>query len=807
MTRVSLKSSSAPDPAPVALDAATLSRRLDRERLARKDAEAIAERTTRDLYERQAELLLVEAVTVASNQAVTVEEAMLVAVQRICEHTGWPLGHVYVREGDRLTPTTIWHPADRSRFEAFVSATMSASFDRGIGLPGRVLASGAPAWIVDAVVDPNFPRASAALAVGLRSALAFPVLVRTEVVGVLEFFTRDAVDPNERLLKLLAHAGTQLGRVVERRESEERLRRLARQNELLLTCAAEGIYGTDADGITTFVNPAAAAMLGWQPEELLGQPVEVMVRPPDSDGADDGIDAAMRRLSIYGADDHTFWRKDGTSFPVSYVSTPIVEDGRLTGAVITFSDTSERKRFESQLQYLADHDPLTGLWNRRRFEEELERHVAVAARYDPGGALMVLDLDSFKHINDTIGHHAGDDLVRAVATVLREQLGDTDILARLGGDEFAVILPRADRGQAARMAACLVEAMRGRAFAAGGHPIRVTTSVGVMMLGDREATASETLIAADTAMYAAKDKGRDGFMFYVSDPNQGQPRSALTWSERIRGALAEDRFELYCQPILDLATGTVSQHELLLRLIGEDGELILPGAFLPAAERFGLIQDIDRWVTQQAIRMIAALEQANHSADILLEINISGKSVGDHELPELIAHEIQNMSIDPSRLVFEITETAVIANMDDARAFAQRLTRLGCRFALDDFGAGFGSFSYLKYLPLDYLKIDGDFIRTLPRSAIDQRMVNAMVGVARSLGMKTIAEFVRDQETVRLLRDYRVDFAQGYHIGRPRPASTLINGDRVSERARSLASETATTSIEHKPPWPLRPLA
>jgi EAL domain-containing protein (putative c-di-GMP-specific phosphodiesterase class I) len=248
----------------------------------------------------------------------------------------------------------------------------------------------------------------------------------------------------------------------------------------------------------------------------------------------------------------------------------------------------------------------------------------------------------------------------------------------------------------------------------------------------------------------------------------------MPWTERIRHALSTDGFVLYCQPILDLARSKVSQYELLLRMGGEeDGDVVLPGAFLPPAERFGLIRDIDRWVVHEAIRLLARLDREGSWLELLLEINLSGRSVGDPELPALIERDLSETSVDPSRLIFEITETAAIANMEEASKFARRLTQLGCRFALDDFGAGFGSFYYLKYLPLDYLKIDGDFIEKLARSPIDQRMVKAMVEVAHGLEMKTIAEYVSDDESVQLLRDFGVDYAQGFHIGKPAPISTL----------------------------------
>ena len=454
--------------------------------------------------------------------------------------------------------------------------------------------------------------------------------------------------------------------------------------------------------------------------------------------------------------------------------TPIRDGDEVTGAVITFNDITERKRFESQLRYLADHDPLTGLFNRRHFEAELGRQVTYANRRAPAGAALLLDLDNFKYVNDTLGHHAGDDLIRSIAGVLRGRLRETDVVARLGGDEFAVLLTDADAAKAEGVAADLAEAVRRNVITVGDRPVRVTASIGVAPLRRRELTATEVLIEADIAMYQAKEAGRDRCAVYAPEAARRVGVAAgLTWVERIRRALDEDLFVLYAQPILNLASGRMSHVELLLRMRGEDGEVVLPGAFLPPAERFGLIQEIDRWVVRQAIQLIADRRDHGQELETLVAINLSGRSVGDPGLPELIEHELATHGVAAASLVFEVTETAAIANMEEARRFADRLAKVGCSLALDDFGAGFGSFYYLKYLPLDYLKIDGDFVANLPRSPVDQRMVKAMVDVARGLGMKTIAEFVGDEPTLEMLQELGVDYAQGFHIGRPAPIEHL----------------------------------
>jgi len=456
-------------------------------------------------------------------------------------------------------------------------------------------------------------------------------------------------------------------------------------------------------------------------------------------------------------------------------------DGEIHGRVWSFRDVTERERIQSRLRHLADHDPLTGLLNRRRFEEELSDRVAHVARYDTGGAVLLLDLDNFKYVNDSLGHRTGDAVIRSIADLLRSQVRDTDVLARLGGDEFAVVLPHADLEQAGSVASKLLEAVRRQRAVFRGKRLRLTTSIGVAAISEaRVQTADELMVEADVAVYEAKEAGRDRVSVYAPAGDAEADRSGSpAWADRIRRAIDEERFTLFAQPILSLRTNEISQYELLVRMEGADGELLPPHAFLPSAERSGMVQEIDMWVTREAIRLI---EQERHAGrDLHLEVNLSGRTLGDSSLPRAIKEELRNVMIDPASLIFEVTETTAVLNMDEAREFATQLTSMGCRFALDDFGAGFGSFYYLKYLPLEFLKIDGDFITDLASNVTDQAMVRAIVDLSVQLGKATIAEFVPDDETVELLRNYGVDFAQGYHVGRPRPVEELWAGTGTGE--------------------------
>ena len=547
--------------------------------------------------------------------------------------------------------------------------------------------------------------------------------------------------------------------------------------EVILEAAAEGILGLNREGTVTFANSAVTGLLSASRQELRGHSVHDIVhgyRPdgPSHDARDCPVLLSLRRGTVEHMEDDLFWRHDGTSFPVQYTSSPIVDHGELMGAVLTFNDVTERKRFEAQLKFLADHDPLTGVYNRRRFEQELARNLIYDARYGSGGAVLALDLDNFKFVNDTYGHKAGDEVITRVARTVDGRLRETDTLGRLGGDEFAIILPEAGVGEAEAVARSIIEAIRTQAVTTAGEPIRVTASVGITTFGDRQIDGESLLVEADLAMYDAKAAGRDTFTVYTPQATQqAQSETRLAWVGRVRSALEQGRFTLYSQPVISVATGKTVHHELLLRLV-DDGQIILPASFLASAERFGLMPAVDRWVVQQAVRLLADTDSA-----LRLEVNVSSKSIADEALMQTLEAELGATNVDPSRLIVEVVEQTAVANLEETRRFAQDVKSLGCRFALDDFGAGFGSFYYLRYLPFDYLKIDGDFIQSLPVNRTDQLVVQAVADIARGLGKRTIAEFVGDDDTLALLQDCGVDLAQGYHLGRPGPAEQIaVNG-------------------------------
>jgi diguanylate cyclase (GGDEF)-like protein len=431
------------------------------------------------------------------------------------------------------------------------------------------------------------------------------------------------------------------------------------------------------------------------------------------------------------------------------------------------------EKTEAELRYIADHDSLTGLLDRRRFRSELDQYVSFSARYGGQGAVMIIDIDGLKTVNDSLGHHAGDTLIRQIAGILRERVRTTDIVARLSGDEFAVLMPQTDTAGALQLGEDL-RAQVAENAAPAPEAANVTISVGITMFGpERGVGAEAVLVAADQAMYRAKEEGRNQIaLFEDPDEPRRHPRRSQTTTTRIRDALTHDRLSLHTQPIRSLASGGIERYELLLRMTGDNGELLPAASFIEIAERAGMIQELDRWVVTRALKLLAARERVGKP--VSLHINLSGASITDLSVLEFIERRLDEGGTDPSRCTFEITETAKVHDYEVAAGFADRLTEFGCQVAIDDYGAGFGPFHYLKQIPFDVIKIDGSFIREMPQSDADQLTVQAIVGIAHGLGKTTIAEYVQDDVTAQMLREYGVDMAQGYHLGRPVDADEAL---------------------------------
>jgi diguanylate cyclase (GGDEF)-like protein/PAS domain S-box-containing protein len=685
-------------------------------------------------------------------------------------------------EGDRLVVA--------GRYGLAQHVMLKHALKVGESLTGLVAREGHTIAVADLREDQRLhaDHKQVAFSHGIVAYLGTPLRYRDRLIGVLNVYGKEQHTFDEEEIGLLRafadHAAIaiakarlygeakrhaeELGQEVdERKQAEEALRESEEHFRNLIEGSIQGIL-IDRDRKPVFANQSFADMLGYEsPEEILAlESTDPCIAPYER--------ARLRRYTaarLKGEEapiqyEYDAVRKDGSIITVQNVARAINWQGA-PAIQSTIIDITERKRYEEQLAYLANYDPLTDLFNRRRFEEELEEKLAHARRYARKGALLWLDLDQFKEINDSFGHRAGNELLADLAGMLREGLRETDVLARLGGDEFGILLPETDAKQTQVLAARVLEQIRQHAVVIKGERLRVTTSIGVAPFSEKTRAAEDLLAQADIAMFQAKDEGRNRVSVYKQDTDfQALLETRVTWVRRIHEGLDQDRFLLYAQPILDLSgDGQASLYELLLRLRAENGDIIAPGAFLDVAERFGLAQAIDRWVTRHTFKLLR--EQCRAHPDLRFEVNLSGKSLGDSELLAIIERELASGDIDPGALVWEVTETSAIADFDRANEFIRTLKGLGCQFALDDFGIGFSSFHHLKHLPVDYLKIDGSFIRNLPHDAVDQHLVQAMVQVAKGLGKQTIAEFVENEETLKLLREYDVDYAQGYHIGRP----------------------------------------
>lgn len=429
-------------------------------------------------------------------------------------------------------------------------------------------------------------------------------------------------------------------------------------------------------------------------------------------------------------------------------------------------DIEYEKSREEKIIYLAEHDALTGLMNRRSFQESLNSHMAYGNRYKHSSALLFIDLDQFKYINDTYGHSAGDGYLLQIADRLKNSIRETDVVGRLGGDEFGVILPFSDEQEAIKVADNLLRALADKSWRYNDKSVHISASIGITLFPKNNKSSGDLLAEADTAMYAAKSLGRNrSHMYDEKDGGMAKMHSKVHVENMIHDALSSDKFELHLQPIVDLISGDACHYEVLVRIRGASGDLIMPEEFIDTAEHFGLIQDIDRWVCAEIINLIR--DNLVNQVDTVYAVNLSGISIEDNEFREWVRGSLINNKEVARHFVIEITETAAVKSMSVAQSFIISLSELGCKFAIDDFGVGFSSFHYIKNLPVDYIKIDGSFVRRLHVDEVDRVFVKAAIDIARSLGIKTIAEFVENERIMEILKELNADYGQGYFMGHP----------------------------------------
>jgi diguanylate cyclase (GGDEF)-like protein/PAS domain S-box-containing protein len=549
----------------------------------------------------------------------------------------------------------------------------------------------------------------------------------------------------------------------------------------VLEVIGEGVIHTDAEGRVTSMNPVAVRLTGWTLERALGRPLEEVFRISDEQGrvVPDPVTACLRTLSpVYCQGEHSLRRHDGQVLAVTHTSLPIRgPDGRLRGAVLAFRDVSVLRSMARQLRYQASHDPLTGLLNRTEFESRLEEAMEETRREpERRHALCYLDLDQFKVVNDSGGHADGDRMLKQLARLLHSSLREHDVLARLGGDEFGILLRDCAPLHAEDVADSLRRTVREFRFVWQDRTFDVSVSIGLAPLDPDSGTVANLLSAADAACQVAKEQGRNRVQVYHPDDAMlARHRREMHWVQQVSRAVERDRLVLFGQPVVALApaAGAAPYHlEVLVRMLGEGGELEQPLVFIPAAERFDIMSSVDRWVVRKTLALMADWKQ--QPGRLYCAINLSGQSLCDPTFLPYVLEQLRHHDIPPANVGFEITETAAIANFDQAQRFLTEIRALGSRFALDDFGSGLSSFGYLKNLPVDFLKIDGSFVRDMVEDPVDHAMVESINQMGHVMGMQTIAEYVETEATLDSLRRLGVDYAQGHAVGGVRPLEELL---------------------------------
>jgi diguanylate cyclase (GGDEF)-like protein/PAS domain S-box-containing protein len=550
--------------------------------------------------------------------------------------------------------------------------------------------------------------------------------------------------------------------------------------QLALNSLAEAIIATDERGRINFMNPAAERLTGSEAAAASGKLLEEIVSlvdeadrrllsDPVHQALVSGVPVSLGRRALLLS------RANGNERSIELSASPIRGDGKdVVGAVLLLHDVTELRGLARQMSYQATHDALTGLVNRREFERRLEEAIESGHRGDGQHVLCYLDLDRFKLVNDTSGHLAGDSMLREVAKLLRDAVRDSDSVARLGGDEFGTLLVGCPLEKARQIADDVCRSVGDYRFVWKDRIFNIGVSIGLVEISRESGTLEELLAAADTACYVAKKQGGHVAVYSARDEALARHTGEIQWLQRLQGALKENRFQLYHQVIVPThGTDGGPAMEVLIRLQDEAGHDLPPSEFMRAAERYRLMGLVDRWVVQTTL---AALGRGAIAVppDRSVAINISGQTLGDIQFLEFVVECLDSTGVSPAQVCFEITENAVVANLEHARRFIGVLHGMGCQFALDDFGSGVGSFSNLKNLALDYLKIDGSFIRNLARDTVNQAMVTAMIKLARSLNFKVIAEHVEDNAALEAARRIGVDYLQGYAIGRPQPLQLAV---------------------------------
>lgn len=739
--------------------------------------------TGRDISERKrseaalnreaANTQLLQSAIRAANEAPTLEVALQTVLDMVGDSIGWPVGHAYLIERgsqQEAVSANVWHLAQPDGMQSFIASTTALRFKSGEGLPGRVVATAQPVWIPDLTQCPGCQRAEDAAEAGLRSALAVPIMASSEVVGVLEFFSIEPAAEDVNLLQLATHLGTGLGRVIERARAVEVLSQSEARHRSVVETVRDVIYTLSPEGILLSLNPAFETVTGWPRSEWIGKPFAPIIHPDDLARA---IDLFKHTL----AGNHPpivelrVLTRDGGMVVGEFNATPLREDGAVVGVLGVARDVTERKQAEDAIRRLAYYDALTGLPNRASFTDCLTLAVAQARRKRQALTVMFLDVDSFKLVNDTVGHAMGDELLRVAAKRLTGLMREGDTVARVGGDEFTLLLPDgAGVAEATGIAERILEALR-RPWQLDGHEFHLTASIGIAIYPDDGTDAIALLRNADTAMYRAKDQGRDNFKLFTEDMNTKIVERVALESDLRRG-LERGEFVVYYQPQVKIDSGQVVGVEALVRWQHPERGLVFPMEFIPLAEETGLIQPLGEWVLRAACAQARAWQVAGLPA-MRMGVNISSRQFQSPDLPDIVARVLEETGLDAKYLQLEITEGVAMQATEFTVAMLRELKTMGVQISIDDFGTGHSSLAYLKHFPVDAVKIDRSFVRDLTVDPYDAAICETVITLAHSLGLGVVAEGVETKKQLAFLKARKCDEMQGYLFSKAVPPEML----------------------------------
>ncbi|MEW6648370.1 MAG: EAL domain-containing protein [Pseudomonadota bacterium] len=567
----------------------------------------------------------------------------------------------------------------------------------------------------------------------------------------------------------------------ELKQAQQALHHEKERALVTLQSIGDGVITTDEFGVVDYLNPTAERLLRLTAGQAIGKHYREVVRLVDEATGESLGDLVRMCLTLDAgavhADEGVLIQDDGSRYHLKITAAPMRDHfGHVVGAVLALHDITEVMGMARQLSYQASHDMLTGLYNRRVFEKRTEDKLREAQAGGGNSVLFYMDLDQFKVVNDTCGHQAGDELLGQIAQLMQQRVRETDVLARLGGDEFGVLLEHCPLDKACIIAEGIRAAIRDYRFAWDDKSFDIGVSIGVVPIAADSGTLADVLAAADAACYVAKDHGRNRIHVYQPDDLAvAQRHGEMEWVHRLSSAFDNERFVLYAQPVAHVAGDrVVSHYEVLLRMIDETGRVVPPGAFIPAAERYNLMPTIDRWVLRETFAQLRTAQGELAFPPVECAVNLSGQSLCDEHFLEYVIDLFERTGIPCESICFEVTETAAIANLTRATRFMSVLRGMGCSFALDDFGSGLSSFGYLKTLPVDYLKIDGGFVRDMVLDKVDRAMVESINQVGHVLGLKTIAEFAESEAVLMALEKAGIDYAQGSGIAPPSPFSEIL---------------------------------